>query len=73
MSKAVTKEIMSVRTLPGMIDIIGMNKIHKSIGKCDVCKVAPASWLGGGVKLCETCYKRESRQVTGRRAITNMR
>jgi hypothetical protein len=70
MSKAITKEIMSVRTLPETINVAGMMKVYKGIGKCDVCKVAPASWLGGGVKLCETCHQREARQATGGKATT---
>ena len=34
---------MSVRTLPGTINVAGMSKVHKSIGKCDVCGVSHAS------------------------------
>jgi hypothetical protein len=61
MSKAVTREIMSARTLPGTVNIAGMIRVEKSIGKCDICNVGHASWVSDRVKICDTCYNREKR------------
>ena len=66
MSKAVTREIMSVRTLPGTVNIQGLSHVNKSIGRCDICGMSHASWSGNGIKLCDTCYSREKR--TGEKA-----
>jgi len=62
MSKAVTREIMSVTTLPGTVNLSGFSRVNKGIGRCDICGIGNASWTGpDGVKICDLCYKREER------------
>ena len=64
MSKSVAREIMSVRTLPGTVNLSGLSKVNRSIGKCDICGVASATWSGQDIQICDMCYKRENRDET---------
>ena len=65
MSKAVTREIMSVTTLPGTVNLSGLSRVDKDIGRCSICGIGNASWIGERVKICDLCYKREEKSGGG--------
>ena len=65
MSKAVTREIMSVTTLPGTVNLSGLSRVDKGIGRCSICSIGNASWIGERVKICDLCYKREEKSGGG--------
>lgn len=39
-----------------------MEWVSAPAGRCGVCGLERAAWSGDGVRLCETCYQRESRR-----------
>ena len=66
MSGAVSREIMSVRTLPGTLNLSGFSRVDKGIGRCSICGIGNASWIGPeDIKICDLCYKREERSGGG--------
>ncbi len=58
---AVRRDCAAVPPLPGMIDLVGMERHSPNIGKCSVCDLGSATYLNEetGVKLCEQCHTRE--------------
>jgi hypothetical protein len=58
---AVRRDRASAPPLPGMIDLVGMERHYPNIGKCSVCDLGSAIYLNEetGVKLCEACHARE--------------
>jgi hypothetical protein len=62
---AVRREQRAAPPLPAVIDPGGLQKVAASVGRCDVCDPEPAGRSGGGVRLCEACYRRELRRRPG--------
>gem|GEM_PF-1388883 len=60
MDKAVSRKILSFRTIPGTVRLPELKKVSKSIGKCDICGTANATWSGPGIRICSLCYEREA-------------
>jgi len=58
---AAQRDHAAVSPLPGMIDLVGMERHSPNIGKCSVCNLGSATYLNEetGVKLCEHCHERE--------------
>ncbi|GAB6286712.1 MAG: hypothetical protein STSR0009_29150 [Methanoregula sp.] len=58
---AVCRDRAASPPLPGVIDLVGMERHAPNIGKCSVCNLGAATYLAesSGVKLCETCHSRE--------------
>ncbi len=56
---AVAREQAKLAPLPGTVDLAAMERITASVGRCTLCGLAPATWAGDGVRLCEACYGRE--------------
>ncbi len=60
---AVRREQRAGPPLPNAIDPAALRRVAASVGRCDVCGLERAAWSGQGVRLCETCYQRESRRA----------
>ena len=60
---AVRRERRAGPPLPHVIDPGGLERVGASVGPCDVCGLAPAAFAGGGIRLCEACFRRESRRA----------
>lgn len=60
-SKAVSREILSFRALPGLLPIRSMKKTDRNLGWCHLCNLHPVTWYDEETKigLCERCYYRE--------------
>ena len=60
-SKAVSREILSFRALPGVLPIRSMKKTDRNLGRCHLCNLHPVTWYDEETKigLCERCYYRE--------------
>jgi len=58
---ATVKRALSVRTIPGVIDITALSHRSSPTGRCTVCNTGPGIWADSSqrVSLCETCYQRE--------------
>ena len=58
---AVCRDRAASPPLPGVIDLVGMERHSPNIGKCSVCNLGAATYLAeqSGVKLCEQCHSRE--------------
>ncbi len=58
---AVRRDRAASPPLPGVIDLVGMERHAPNIGKCSVCNLGAATYLAeqSGVKLCEACHSRE--------------
>ncbi len=67
---AVRRDRAAAPPLPGVINLTGLKRTSKEIGRCTVCQlgVAVYSDSDAGVKLCEACYNREQRQQAEGRA-----
>ena len=63
---AVRREQGAVAPLPAVIDPGALRPVGASVGRCSVCDLGPAAWSGGGVRLCEACYRREVRRGVAR-------
>ncbi len=63
---AVRREQRAGPPLPEVIDPGALRKVKAEIGRCDVCGLDPAAWSGGGVRLCDACYRRELRRRAAR-------
>ncbi|MEN6341750.1 MAG: hypothetical protein ABFC89_04235 [Methanospirillum sp.] len=59
---AVRREQRAGPPLPNAIDAGALHRVAASVGRCDVCGLEAAAWSGGGVRLCEACYRREVRR-----------
>ena len=58
---AVRREQRAGPPLANAIDPGGLRRVTASVGRCDLCGLERAAWSGDGVRLCETCYRREVR------------
>ena len=65
-SAAARQEQRASAPLPGAIDTASMERVAAPVGRCDVCDLEPATWRGGGVRLCEACFRRELRRGSER-------
>ncbi len=63
----VRKDRAAAPPLPGVIDLLGMERHAPDIGKCSVCNLKAATYLNkeSGVKLCEHCHDREVHRQCG--------
>ena len=66
---AVDRERTSAPPLPEVIDIMNMERVSVSIGRCTVCDLEPAAWSDrrSGVRLCEGCYDNTLHQTNGKK------
>ncbi len=60
---AVRREQAAVEPLPRAIEPAAMKRVTASVGRCGLCELEKAAWSGQGIRLCETCYQRESRRA----------
>ncbi len=69
---AVHRDRASAPPLPGMINLLGMERHFPNIGKCSVCNLGSATYLNKetGVKLCEACHTREVQRQCSRAGVT---
>ncbi|MGV8110912.1 hypothetical protein [Methanospirillum sp.] len=60
-SKAVSREVMTFKALPGVLPLHSMKQTNRSLGRCHLCKLHPITWFDEDSKigLCERCYHRE--------------
>ncbi len=63
---AVRREQRAGPPLPGAIDPGALRRVAASVGRCDVCDLEAAAWSGGGVRLCDACFRREVRRRIAR-------
>ncbi len=58
---ATVRQALSVRTIPGVIDITSLTCRSSPTGRCTVCNTGPGIWADSSqrISLCETCYQRE--------------
>jgi hypothetical protein len=56
------REQAKVSPLPGTVDLSAMRRVGAEVGRCALCDLAPATWSGGGVRLCDACFQREVRR-----------
>jgi len=52
---------LSVRTIPGVIEITALSQRSSPTGRCTVCNTGSGIWVDPAqrVSLCQTCYERE--------------
>lgn len=62
---AVRREQRAAPPLPAVIDPGALRRVAASVGRCAFCGLEPAAWAGGGVRLCDACYRREVRRHGG--------
>ncbi len=60
---AVRRAQVAVEPLPQAIAPAAQSRAAASVGRCCLCGLEKAAWEGQGVRLCETCYRRESRRT----------
>ena len=67
----VRKDRAAAPPLPGVIDLLGMERHSPDIGKCSVCNLKAATYLNKetGVKLCEHCHEREVHRQCGNHGV----
>jgi|GEM_PF-129916 len=60
-SKAVSREVLTYRALPGVLPLEAMKRTDRSLGRCSLCNLHPVTWFDEETKigLCERCYYRE--------------
>jgi len=60
-SKAVSREVLTFRALPGVLPLNTMTRTSRSLGRCHLCSLHPITWFDEETKtgLCERCYYRE--------------
>lgn len=60
-SRAVSRAVVSIIPLPGVIDTKSMIRRRSSIGNCHLCALRPAVWSdpSSRTNLCDSCYQRE--------------
>ena len=61
-STSVARVTMSHTTLPGMVDVPNLVRVHSDLGRCKVCGQGRIEWIDKerGVYLCELCRIRET-------------
>ena len=65
-SRLVAKETMSFTTLPGVVEVDYLVRVHADVGRCKVCGQGRIEWIDKerGVYLCELCRDREMKGRT---------
>ncbi|MDX8548979.1 hypothetical protein KHC33_15300 [Methanospirillum sp. J.3.6.1-F.2.7.3] len=60
-SAAVSRQVLSIRAIPGILPLGTMVKTDRSLGRCHLCNLHPITRLDEETKigLCESCYYRE--------------
>jgi hypothetical protein len=52
------------RALPGVMNTVGMVRLYKDLGRCQVCNGGKAVWTDpeNHVHICESCYRNQGRR-----------
>ena len=70
-NEAMKAEQMASVPLPGMIDVSRYTRVTAEVGKCSVCGLERSGWIDRTthVLLCEYCYGREVRSMSGKNVL----